>query len=651
MATIPEDFNLAFQHHQAGRLPEAEALYRQILQAHPDHSDALHLLGVIAHQAGKHDVAVEHITRAIALNPADAEYHNNIGEAYRAMGKCEEAVAHYRQALALKPGYAEAYYNLGIVLHTRGNLEEALAQYRQALTLKPAYSEAYNNLGNVLKDQGKLEDAVIVYRQALALMPACVETYNNLGVALMRQGKLEDAVAAYRQALALMPACVETYNNLGLALQDQGKHEEATVCYRRALAIRPNFVMAHSNLLFALNYHPDKSGDEIYAAYREYDARFGLPHRSQWRSHCNSRDAMRCLKVGYVSPDFYTHSVCHFLEPLLAHHDKGMVEVYAYAEWICEDAVTERYKRYVDRWAPTRGLPDDALAEHIRADGIDILVDLAGHTERHRLGVFARKPAPVSVSWLGYGYTTGLTAIDYFLTDAVCAPPGSEPLFAEVPWRLATPGYAYRPAEGMGDSNSLPALAKGFVTFGTLSRSVRINHRTIRVWAEILKRVRGSRLVVESHEFCEVAMQTALAETFAAHGIGREQLEIGGHSPPWEVLRNMDIGLDCFPHNSGTTLCETLYIGVPFVTLQGRPSVGRLGSSILEGVGHPEWIARTEDEYVEIAVALAADLTKLSALRAGLRNEMKTSPLMDEPGFACKVEAAYREMWTRWCGR
>jgi predicted O-linked N-acetylglucosamine transferase (SPINDLY family) len=326
-----------------------------------------------------------------------------------------------------------------------------------------------------------------------------------------------------------------------------------------------------------------------------------------------------------------------------------VVEVYAYAEWVREDAVTERYKRYVDHWVPTRGLTDVAMATRIRADGIDILVDLAGHTAKNRLSVFARKPAPVSVSWLGYGYTTGLTAIDYFLTDDAGAPSGSEPLFSERPWRLATPGYAYRPAEGMGDVSPLPALIKGYVTFGTLSRSVRINHRTIRVWSALLKRVGGARLVIDSRNFKEAAMQEVLAEKFAAHGIGREQLEIGWHCPPWEVLRSMDIGLDCFPHNSGTTLFETLYMGVPFVTLQDRPSVGRLGSSILEGVGHPEWIARTEDEYVEIAVALASNLEKLADLRAGLRNEMEAGPLMDEPGFARKVEAAYREMWTRWC--
>jgi len=642
--------NLGIALAEQGQLGEAIVHYQQALALRPAYAEAYNNWGLALQAQGNFEDSLAQFRQAIMHKSNYAEAYNNLGSALKAQGKQEEAVTQYRQAVAVRPAYPVAHNNLGVMLSEQGKQEEAVSHYRRALALQPACAEVYNNLGNALKAQGKLDEAVVQYWQALALKLDFAEAYNNLGIALMRRGQLGEAIVHYQQALALRPAYAEAYNNWGLALQEQGNFEGSLAQFRHALALKPDYADAHGNLLFTLNYHPDKSGEEIFAAYRAYDVRFGWPHRGHWRPHSNSRDATRRLKVGYVSPDFCRHSARHFLEPLLAHHDKGAVEVYAYADWAREDAVTAQYQGYVDHWLPTRGLPDDAMAERIRADGIDILVDLAGHTERHRLGVFARKPAPLSVSWLGYGYTTGLTAIDYFLTDAVCAPPGSEPLFAEVPWRLATPGYAYRPAEGMGDSHSLPALAKGFVTFGTLSRSVRINHRTIRVWAAILKRVGGARLVIDSRNFREVAMQTALAETFAAHGIGREQLEIGGHSPPWEVLRNMDIGLDCFPHNSGTTLFETLYLGVPFVTLQDRPSVGRLGSSILEGVGHPEWIARTEDEYVEIAVALAADLTKLSALRAGLRDEMKASPLMDEPAFARKVETAYREMWTRWCG-
>jgi predicted O-linked N-acetylglucosamine transferase (SPINDLY family) len=417
------------------------------------------------------------------------------------------------------------------------------------------------------------------------------------------------------------------------------------------LQLAPQNRGAFSALLFTLNYHPDKSEEEIYEVYEEYERRYGEPWKGEWREHENSRDMGRRLKVGYVSPDFNTHAVGKFLEPLLSHHDKEQVEVYGYAELRREDEATERYRGYVDHWVPTRGISDEALAKRIREDGIDVLVDVAGHTSGNRLGVFARKPAPVSVTWLGYAYTTGLKAIDYFLTDAVSVPEGTEGLYSERPWRLDGPGYVYRPAVGMGEVSSLPALDRGYVTFGTLTRAVRINHRVIRVWAEILKRVPGSRLVVDSANYQDEKLCTDLAERFAAEGIERERLDLGYRSPPWDVLRGMDIGLDCFPHNSGTTLLETLYMGIPYITLAGRTSIRRLGSSILAGAGHPEWIAGTEDEYIEKAVSMAGDLEKLSETRKKLRVEMDAGPLRDEEGFTRRVEAAYREMFKHWIER
>ena len=339
----------------------------------------------------------------------------------------------------------------------------------------------------------------------------------------------------------------------------------------------------------------------------------------------------------------------HFLEPLLAQHDKTQFEVYAYAELSAEDAVTARYRSYADHWVPIQHLSDEALANKIRADGIDILIDVAGHTGGNRLRVFARKPAPVSVSWLGYGYTTGLTAIDYFLSDTVFTPEGSDALFAEQPWRLDSSCFTYRPAEGMGAVSPLPALSNGYITLGTLSRAVRINHQVIQTWAKLLQRLDNARLVIDSANFKDQAMQLSFIDKFAALGIDRSRLLIGAHSPPWDVLRSMDIGLDCFPHNSGTTLFETLYMGLPFISLAGRPSVGRLGSTILHGLGRPEWIANSEEEYIEKVLGLAANLNQLSTMRMNQRQQMQNSILMDESGFTRKVETAYRSMWQAWC--
>lgn len=607
-------FNKALVYHQSGRLADAEALYRRVLAAEPRHADSVHLLGVIAFQMGQVVAAVDLIGKAIRIKGNVASYYSNLGNALQQLGRFDEALAAYDAALRIKPDFVEALSNRGNALKELGRLADALASLDSALRLRPNYAEGISNRGNVLQELGRLDEAL----------------------------------ASFDISLRLNPNFAEALFNRGNALKDLGRLDDALVSYEAALRIKPDYAAAFHNLLFALNYHPDKTAEEINAAYAEYDRRFGAPHRIAPRRYGNAPAAGRRLKIGYVSPDFRQHSSRFFLEPLVANHDRAAFELFAYAALGKEDAVTERYKGYFENWIPTTGIDDDALCARIRADKIDILVDLAGHTAKNRLGVFARKPAPVSVSWLGYASTTGLRSIDYLLIDPVSAPPGSEPLFAETPWRLETPAYVFRPAEGMGPEGELPALRRGFVTFGTLTRAVRINGHTVRVWAQILKAVPQSRLTIDSFSFGDAKACEALAARFAAEGIARERLDIGYHSPPWDVLRSIDIGLDCFPHNSGVTLFETLYMGVPYVTLAGRPSVGLIGSSILEGVGHPEWIARSEDEYLDIAVRLARDLSTLARIRSKLRAEMESRPIMDERGFAARVEVAYRQMFEKW---
>jgi len=585
---------------------------------------------------------------AMALKADYADAWLNLGYVLKEQGQLDEAQRTLQQAALLRPTLADAFYMLGEVARQRGDLSGAIAQFTHALEIKPEFEIIYGDLCSVLFQSGQKESARKIILQGIERNPANPEFHCYLGNLHVDDGELDQAVASYGKALTTAPTYVEAHYNLGVALQAQGRLPESKASYRRALELAPEYEDAFCNLLFLLNYHPDKSAEQIFAGYQEYDRRFGLPHRGAWRAHPNNRDAKRRLKVGYVSPDLRRHPAQYFLEPLLAHHDKSAVDVYAYAELIREDGMTARYRGYADHWVATLGMSDAQLAERIRADGIDILVDLAGHTGQNRLQVFAMKPAPVSVSWLGFGYTTGLSAIDYFLTDGPSVPAGSEGLFSETPWRLPGPCFAYRPAEGMGPVSPLPATSKGYVTFGTLTRGLRINHRTIRVWAVILKRVAGARLVIDSVTFAQATEREAMTRCFAAHGIGPEQLEIGHHSPPWDVLRGLDIGFDCFPHNSGTTLFETIYMGVPYITLAGRPSVGRLGSSILEGAGHPEWIATSEEEYIEKAVALANDLPALAKVRAGLRGEMEAGPFRDEAGFARMVEMAYRDMFARW---
>lgn len=572
-----------------------------------------------------------------------------LGLALAALGDEAGASAAWCALTRLCPQDVENWHTWGLSITGQDRLLEAEMAFRTALALDPKHALAQCNHGFVLHRRGSLRLAEQALLRSLELRPDYPVACLNLSVVKDELGDPVQAEAWVRRALAAQPDFVQAHTSLGYLLKDQGRIDEGLASIERALQLDALNLAAHSNRLFLLNYHPDKPAHEIFAAYQQFDRQLCQPLREHWQPHPNDRNSKRRLRVGYVCPSFHNHSARHFLEPLLACHDHAKVEVFAYAEMNAPaDAVTARYRSSVDHWLQTNGLSDADLVQRIRDDRIDVLVDIAGHTRGHRLPVFARKPAPVSLHWLDYGYTTGLSAIDYFLTDAVTVPPGSDNLFAETPWRLPVPSFVYRPSADMGEVGTLPALGTGQITFGTLTRAIRINHHTVRVWSAILHRVAGSRMVVDSGNFKDPGAAHRLAQQFAAHGIGPERLRIGYHSPPWDVMRGIDIGLDCFPHNSGTTLFEMLYMGVPYVTLAGRPSVGRGGSAILEGIGEPGWVAPNEDVYVELAVQLAADLPALARTRARLRPQMQASPLMDEAGFARQVERAYRQMFERW---
>lgn len=581
--------------------------------------------------------------------PGNALGWNMLAIAWQRQGNAAHALACQRKVVEVDPNQADIWDLLGLLLVDLGELIEAQVYFLRALRVNPSLVTAQSNLGLVLHRQGLLSQSAQCFRRCIELAPSFHVAHLNLSVVLDELGQPEAAEAAIRQALVIKPDFAQAYNSLGYLLKDQGSLAEAETCTRRAIELNPSDTAACSNLLFLLNYDPDKSAEEIFQSYRAYDERHGLPYQTQWLPHANTYDGQRRLRVGYVCATLSHHSTRFFLEPLLANHDHARLELFAYSELLqVEDAVTTRYRGYVDHWISTVGVSDDELAQRIRDDGIDVLVDISGQTRGNRLGVFARKPAPVSLHWLDFGYTTGLSAIDYYLTDVQTVPSGSEHLFAETPWRLPVPALVYRPPVDTGDVSSLPLQQNGYVTFGTLTRSIRINYRTLRAWAEILQCVPGSRLVIDSVNYKDASAQHTLAQKFAALGVAAERLSIGYHSPPWEVIHSMDMALDCFPHNSGTTLFELLYMGVPFVTLAGRPSVGRLGAAILHGVGHAEWVAYSESEYVNKVVALAQDHASLQALRSNLRGELQASSLMDEAGFARHVETAYDAMFTHW---
>ena len=519
-------FNLGNALKDEGELDEAVAAYRQAIRIKPDYVRAYINLGNALKDQRKLEDAIAAYREAIGINPDYAEVHSNLGNALREEGKLDEAIAAYRQAIGLNPAYAEAHCNLGNALRDQGNLEAAVAAYRQAIGIRPDYAEAYDLLANELRDQGNLDEAVAAYRQAIGLKPELAAAHSNLGVALEDQGKLEEAVAAYRQAIDIKPDLAEAYSNLGNALEDQGKHDKAIAAYRHAIDIQPDYAEALSNLLFSLNYDDKSTAEQLFTAHREWNERYGRPMLRPI-AYANDRGISRRLKIGYVSPDFRGHSVAFFFEPLLKGHDRQAVEVFCYAEVKRPDAVTTRLKGLADHWLVTVGLSDDELAEHIRADGIDILVDLAGHTANNRLRVFARKPAPVQVTWLGYPNTTGLEAIDYRLVDAVTDPIGEADAFAsETLVRLEGGFLCYGALKDAPAPAAPPCLKTGTVTFGSFNNPAKLSAATFDAWATLLSRLPQARLLLKGKPFADATTRALLLARLGERGVAAERVEL-----------------------------------------------------------------------------------------------------------------------------
>jgi len=653
LAAVQGMFGDALRHHQAGRLAEAERLYRQILQLDARHVGSLHLLGIMAHQHGRHEAAVELIGQAIQLKGDVPFFHNDLAAALQAQGRLDEAVARYQRAVAIKPDYAEAHNNLGAALEAQGKLADAVTHYQRAVAIKPDYAEAHNNLGAALQDQGKLDDAVAHYQRAVAIKPDYAEAHSNLGAALQAQGKLADAVAHYQRALAIKPDFAEAHNNLGTAFQAQGKLDEALARHERALAIKPDYVDAHSTMLLGMNYHSGLSADAIHAEARRWNERHAVPCQPTGQAYANDREPNRRLRIGYVSPDFRSHSVAFFFEPLLRAHDRAVVEVFCYAEVRSPDAVTDRLRALAEHWQVTVGMTDEAMAKRIREDRIDILVDLAGHTGFNRLLVFSRKPAPVQATWLGYPNTTGLTAIDYRLVDAVTDPEGIADAWASEKLVRIKGGFlCYGPPADAPEPEPPPSLASGAITFGSFNNPAKLSAATLDVWAGLLLRLPKSRLLLKGAAFVDAATCAQFHTHFAARGVAPERIDLVARIPDnashMAVYGQVDIALDPFPYNGATTTCEALWMGVPVVTLRGDRHAGRVGASLLGQLGLDDLTARTVEEYIEIAAALAGDRDRLIELRQNLRARMRASSLCDAPAFARKIEGAYREMWRRW---
>ncbi|QUD87231.1 O-linked N-acetylglucosamine transferase, SPINDLY family protein [Phenylobacterium montanum] len=590
----------------------------------------------------------------LARGLGDAGSWSNLGVALKALGRTGEAEAAFREALSRDAALASAHGNLANLLTGRGLHAEALERYRSALDIEPEAAETWRAYAVCLLASGDIDAAQEAARRALALDPSRPAVHETLASALRAGGQPVAAVREYALAVAGAPDDARTLCNMAIAVQDLGRFDEAETLFRRGLAARPDYAVGHSNLLFCLNYHPDRSAEAVFAEYQRWDARHARPLASAHPVFANAKDPERRLRLGIVSPDFRGHSARHYIEPILAGLDRHELEVFCYAEVAQPDEATERFKAMADHWRSSVGLSDAALAEQIRADRIDILMDLGGHTAASRLRVFARKPAPIQVEhMLGHGYSSGLSAMDAFLADDLLAPPGAEVVFSEKLVRLPRIPLAYVAPEGMPEPGPTPALAKGYVTFGYFGRPERINDKVIAAWSRILLGVPGSRLMLNTRAFEEAECRQLYQARFAAHGVGPEQLELVFTSPQprtWAAYGEVDIALDPFPHNAGATTIEALWLGAPVLSLKDRPSVGRFGASILGAMGLDDWVADDADAYVAKAVAAAGDLDALQALRAGMRARFLASPLADAEGLGRALGKAFRGLWRAWCG-
>ena len=636
--------------HQAGNFNDAGALYQTILTSDPRNADALRLLGTLHAQVGNLEEAARLLGLSLAINPAQPDALNNRGLALQAMQRYGEALAGFEQAIKLLPDYAEAHFNRGNALQGLVRYDEAVASYDKAMELSPDVVEIYYNRSHALQELKRYDEALAGYDKAIALRPDYADAYNNRGNALQSLKRYDEALADYNRVIALKPDYAEAYTNIGNSLKDMGLLDEALAAYRSGIALDPQAITCHSSLVYSLHFHPDYTAQKLGEEHAQWHKRHAAPLEATIRPHSNDANPSRRLRIGYVSPNFALHPVAFFLLPLLQAHDRRQVEIFCYSSVTSPDAMTERLRAQADTWRDVSSLSDEALAERIREDKIDILVDLVAHMEKNRLMTFARKPAPVQVTYLAYCSTTGLRSIDYRLTDPYLDPLAPQARFysEESVW-LPETYWCYRPWGNPPEANPLPALAKGYITFGCLNNPCKITEPTLLAWRALLQIVTGAHLLLHVHPG---SARKRMLEFFAAGDIDPTRIEFIGFTPLADYFalhHRIDIGLDPVPYGGGTTTCDALWMGVPIVTRTADTAVSRAGLSILSNIGMNELVVSTTEAYIETAAHLTRDLSRLSTLRAGLRARMQQSPLTDAPRFAANVEAAFRTMWQRWC--
>lgn len=605
------------------RLEQVAARAATLTRRFPDHAFGWKALGAARVKSGQTDEALDPLQRAVALAPQDIGALSNLGFALQVRGLLVHSEVYLRLALKYQPDFASALVNLGATLTRQERIEDAIPYLGRSLQIEPDCPPALHQLAHAREERGQLVQALADYRKVVAM----TERHRHVG-------------AAPHLAAIIAHACHSISSTLA-KLSDFSD----VVCYSdKALALCPDDGVLWEKRLYNLSYHPDLSAAEIFAQFVHWGNRQPVP-QTDFSSH--DRTPGRRIRVGFVSPDFRRHTSRFYFLPLFANHDPAVVELHAYSNVKTEDAFTTRFRDCFAHWHDIRGMTDAQAAQQIRDDGIDILVDGCNHMRDERLGVFARKPAPIQVTWLGAAWTTGLPTIDYVLFDHHIAPPDT--LAREQIVRLPGCFVPFQSLSDTPDPAPPPCLRNGFVTFAYSGRSERLNHHTFRVWGEILRRLPTARLVLDYRNFGEPGNQAHFRTLMAAQGLDIERVTLRNSANIFEGLHDFDILLDCFPHSGGTMLVDALWMGVPALTLASRPPLGRIGTTFLCNIGLPQWVAYSEAEYIAKACAFADDVPMRVELRAGMRQRMLDSRLMDGVGFTRGVESAYRTMWERFC--
>ena len=631
---------------EQGNTVEAEKLARNTLERDPEDALVHAYLGAIQMKRGAVADALQSYRVAIELQPEVGLFHNEFGNALAASGEFEEATGALTTAAELSPEVAEIRNNLGNVHRALGDRAAAAECYRAALAIRAEYPEALTNLGVVLQESDDLDGAELAYRGALVLDGENPFALTHLGVVLAAKGELTAAESAHLSAIASNPKLAGPYNNLGIVLKDQGRLDSALEAYEKAIGLSPNDSSLRSNVLLARCCSPRVDEAHLFAEHVAFAERFEMG--SELEPNLTGRgDPL--LRIGYVSPDFYSHSVASFAEPIIAAHDRVRFHVTCYSDVIGGDAVTQRVRSAADAWRDTADSNDEDLHRQIVEDGIDVLIDLAGHTANNRMGVFARRAAPVQVSWIGYPATTGLSRMDYRVTDSLADPKGDADRWHTETLLRLEPGFlCYRPP----DDTPIPVTkCDRPPTYGSFNNFAKVNDKVIDTWSELLVLEPQSRLLLKCRQLADEGTRDRLQHAFVARGVGPERLILQGRIRSREahmaLYGEVDVALDTFPYNGTTTTCEALWMGVPVVTMSGERHAARVGDSLLTRAGWPEWIARDTSQYIEAARRLVAERPK----REDIRDRLAGSSIMDAGAVTGAFEAALEEAWRRRCGQ